>query len=160
MGRRYSINISLRVAFISFFLLASNASYIYAESLEDEGIKEVVVNALLGFANNNADEFMADFSKTSFKGKASGGPNKIKIVSYDEFKNYFIAALARRTILSADNITFLDIKVSGNNANVSVEYSLSLYPVETSEIVREQRSDAVTLKKDDDSWKIIRWNVP
>ncbi len=59
-----------------------------------------------------------------------------------------------------NSISFLDIKASGTNANVSVEYSLSFNPFDTSEIIRIQRSINVNLKKEGDDWKIIGWDLP
>lgn len=160
MGERYNINSFLRIAFILFFLLISNKDYVYAESMEEANIKEVIVNALYGLGNNNVDEFMADFLKISFKGKVALGTKKGKILDYEEFRNNFISELARSSILSVDNISFLDIKASGNNANVSVEYSLSFNPFDTSGIIRIQRSINVDLKKEGDDWKIIGWDLP
>ncbi len=85
MGRRHRVNIFFRVVFI--FLLTSNAGYVYAESWEDESIKEVIVNTLYGLGNNNVDEFMADFLKASFKGKVALGTKKGEILDYEEFRN-------------------------------------------------------------------------
>jgi hypothetical protein len=137
-------------------LYANNLDYAFGAASEEEAVRQVIMSALDGMEKGDVNKFMQDFSEKEFRGiiKSLVG----KALSYEEFKKDFESFGEQRLILSVINREFSEIKIEGNEASAKVRFSQSAISFKDNKTIVQAKLVVVSLKKQDDRWKIISWD--
>lgn len=145
--------------FLGCGLCTNNLNYAFGGAAsEEEVVRQVIMSALDGIEKGDVRKFMQDFSEKEFQGKLQGGPNAGKIVSYEEFKKDVESSDKERLTLSVTNRDFLEIKIEGSEASAKVRFSQSNLRFSDTKTIVQDKLRAISLKKQDDKWKIISWD--
>lgn len=157
----FKMIVVLLFIFLCSGLSKDNFYCAFGAASEEEAVRQVIMSALDGMEEGNIAKFMRDFSEKEFHGIMTGGPNEGKTLSYDEFKKDVLSFNAEHLTLSVTDREFSEIKIEGSEALVKVGFSKSLLRFSNKETIVQNKSAAISLKKQDDEWKIIFWeNLP